>query len=45
MKRGIIVRACDSFREAGDTLIRVTAGTPEQNRKVVTAFEAVKKEV
>jgi histidinol-phosphate aminotransferase len=45
MKRGIIVRACDSFREAGDALIRVTAGTPEQNRKVVMAFEAVKKEV
>ncbi len=45
MKRGIIVRPCDSFREAGDALIRVTVGTPEQNKKVVKAFEAAKKEV
>lgn len=44
MKKGIIVRSCDSFREAGDTLIRVTAGTPEQNEKVIRAFETVKKE-
>lgn len=45
MKKGIIVRSCDSFRDAGDTLIRVTAGTPEQNEKVVRAFETAKKEV
>lgn len=45
MKKGIIVRSCDSFREAGDTLIRVTVGTPEQNEKVVRAFETVKNEV
>jgi len=44
MKKGIIVRSCDSFRDAGDTLIRVTAGTLEQNEKVVRAFETVKKE-
>lgn len=42
MKKGIIVRSCDSFRGAGDTLIRVTVGTPEQNEKVVRAFEIVK---
>lgn len=45
LKRGIIVRSCDSFREAGDTFIRVTVGTQEQNEKVVEAFEAVKKEM
>lgn len=45
MKKGIIVRSCDSFRDARDTLIRITAGTPEQNEKVVRAFETAKKEV
>lgn len=45
LKKGIIVRPCDSFREAGDTYIRVTVGTQEQNEKVVSAFEAVKNEV
>ncbi len=44
MRKGIIVRPCDSFREAGDTFIRVTVGTPEQNEKVVRAFEIVKNE-
>jgi histidinol-phosphate aminotransferase len=43
IKKGIIVRSCDSFRDAGDTLIRVTVGTPEQNEKVVKAFESAKK--
>ncbi|MGB9929438.1 MAG: histidinol-phosphate transaminase [Methanosarcina sp.] len=42
MKRGIIVRPCDSFRDAGDTFIRVTVGTREQNEKVIKAFETVK---
>lgn len=45
LTRGIIVRSCDSFREAGDTFIRVTVGTQEQNEKVVEAFKAVKKEM
>ena len=45
MRKGIIVRSCDSFREAGDTFIRVTVGTPDQNEKVVKAFDAAKKEV
>lgn len=45
MKKGIIVRSCDSFRGASDTLIRVTVGTPEQNEKVVRAFETIKNEV
>ena len=45
LKKGIIVRSCDSFRGAGDTFIRVTVGTPEQNEKVIRAFETVKNEV
>jgi len=45
LKKGIIVRPCDSFRDAGDTLIRLTVGTPEQNEKVIRAFEAVKEEL
>jgi len=43
MKKGIIVRPCDSFRDAGYTFIRITVGTPEQNKKVVKSFKAVKK--
>ena len=38
MKRGIIVRDCSSFRGAGDSFIRVTIGTREQNEKVVDAL-------
>ena len=45
LRKGIIVRPCDSFREAGDTFIRVTVGTREQNEKVIRAFETVKNEV
>jgi histidinol-phosphate aminotransferase len=45
MKKGIIVRPCDSFRDAGETFIRITVGTSEQNKKVVNSFKAVKKEV
>ncbi|WP_048108504.1 histidinol-phosphate transaminase [Methanosarcina barkeri] len=45
MKKGIIVRSCDSFRDAGDNFIRVTVGTPEQNEIIVRTFEAVKNEV
>ncbi|WP_292463339.1 histidinol-phosphate transaminase [Methanolobus sp.] len=41
LKKGIIVRDCRSFRDAGETLIRVTVGTPEQNEKVVAAFKEV----
>ena len=45
MRKGIIVRSCDYFREAGDTYIRVTVGTPEQNETVVKAFKAAKNEL
>jgi histidinol-phosphate aminotransferase len=42
MKKGIIVRDCRSFKNAGESLIRVTVGTKEQNEKVVSAFEEAK---
>jgi len=37
-RKGIIVRDCSSFRDAGDALVRVSVGTPEQNERVVAAF-------
>lgn len=42
LKKGIIVRDCRSFKNAGDSLIRVTVGTQEQNEKVVAAFREAK---
>ncbi|KAF5416334.1 MAG: histidinol-phosphate aminotransferase [Candidatus Methanogaster sp.] len=41
-REGIIVRDCSSFRGAGDTLVRVSVGTPEQNERVVEAFSEFK---
>ncbi len=41
IKRGIIVRDCSSFRGAGDSLIRITVGTREQNELVVDALEGI----
>jgi histidinol-phosphate aminotransferase len=43
LEKGIIVRDCNSFKDAGDSLIRVTVGTAEQNKKVVAAFEDASK--
>lgn len=40
LKQGIIVRDCTSFRDAGESLIRVTIGTSEQNKKVVDGFSS-----
>ncbi len=40
LKKGIIVRDCRSFRGAGNSLIRVTVGTREQNVRVVEAFRS-----
>ncbi|RZN33811.1 MAG: histidinol-phosphate transaminase [Methanosarcinales archaeon] len=37
-RRGLIVRDCSSFRDAGDSLVRVSVGTAEQNARVVDAF-------
>ncbi len=41
MKRGIILRDCASFRGMGDTFVRVTVGTPEQNARLVEALNAI----
>ncbi len=43
LEDGIIVRDCSSFRGAGDSLIRITVGTPEQNKKVVCALNRINK--
>lgn len=42
LKKGIIVRNCRSFKNAGESLIRVTVGTQEQNEKVIEAFKEAK---
>lgn len=42
LRKGIIVRDCSSFRGAGDSLIRVSVGTKEQNTRVIEAFKGVK---
>ena len=41
LKRGIIVRDCTSFRDSGEFHIRVTVGTPEQNRKFIEAYQEI----
>ncbi|TGC11169.1 histidinol-phosphate transaminase [Methanolobus halotolerans] len=41
LKKGLIIRDCRSFKGAGASLIRVTVGTTDQNKKVVEAFEEV----
>lgn len=41
MKRGIILRDCASFRSMGDSFIRITVGTPEQNARLVDALKAI----
>lgn len=41
LKKGIIVRDCTSFANAGDSLIRITIGTEEQNKKVVEGFASI----
>lgn len=41
LKKGIIVRDCTSFRGAGNSLIRITVGTQEQNRKVIEALTSI----
>lgn len=42
LRKGIIVRDCRSFKNAGDSLLRVTVGTQQQNEKVVAAFKEAK---
>lgn len=41
LKMGIIVRDCTSFRSAGESLIRITVGTEEQNLKVIDALSSI----
>lgn len=41
LRMGIIVRDCTSFRGAGESLIRISVGTQEQNRKVIAAMEMI----
>ena len=40
-RKGITVRDCSSFRGAGESLIRISVGTPEQNEQVVEALKYV----
>jgi histidinol-phosphate aminotransferase len=42
MRRGIILRDCASFRGMGDSFVRVTVGTPEQNERLVKALCEIK---
>jgi histidinol-phosphate aminotransferase len=41
LKKGITVRNCASFRGAGDSFIRISVGTQEQNEKVVAALRSL----
>ncbi|MCX9010066.1 MAG: histidinol-phosphate transaminase [Candidatus Methanoperedens sp.] len=41
LQKGIIVRDCTSFRGAGNSLIRITVGTEEQNKRVIEALRSV----
>jgi histidinol-phosphate aminotransferase len=40
-RMGIIVRDCTSFRGAGESHIRISVGTQEQNHKVIEAMEMI----
>ncbi|MDR2944733.1 MAG: histidinol-phosphate transaminase [Methanosarcinales archaeon] len=39
LKKGILVRSCDSFQNIGINTVRITVGTPEMNQKVTEAFK------
>ena len=41
LKEGMIVRDCTSFADAGQSLVRITIGTQQQNEKVVEAFSKI----
>ncbi len=43
LKEGIIVRDCTSFRDAGNSLVRMTIGTQTQNEKMVTLLNEISK--
>ncbi|MBZ3935687.1 histidinol-phosphate transaminase [Methanimicrococcus blatticola] len=39
LRKGIIIRSCDSFQNIGKNTVRITVGTPEMNQKVIEAFK------
>lgn len=41
LRKGIIIRDCTSFRDAGNNLIRITVGTPDENDSVIDALTQV----
>lgn len=43
LKNGVVVRDCSSFRAAGDSLVRISVGTREQNEKVVEVLREERK--
>jgi histidinol-phosphate aminotransferase len=44
LRCGVAVRSCDSFQNIGQNMIRITVGTKKMNRRVLKAFEVLKKE-
>ncbi|MCL2549382.1 MAG: histidinol-phosphate transaminase [Methanimicrococcus sp.] len=43
LKSGVIIRSCDSFQNIGKNTVRITVGTAGMNKKVMEAFDALKK--
>ncbi len=41
LQEGIIVRDCTSFRGAGNSLIRISVGTEEQNKRVIETLRSI----
>lgn len=41
MRKGIILRDCASFRELGDTYVRITVGTQTQNERLVATLKEI----
>ncbi|HTY89857.1 MAG TPA: histidinol-phosphate transaminase [Methanocella sp.] len=42
MKRGVILRDCSPFRGMGDTFVRITVGTPAENKRLVNALKDIR---
>ena len=41
LKKGVLIRSCDSFQNIGKNTIRITVGTAEMNQKVKESFKAL----
>ncbi len=41
LKKGIIIRDCTSFRDAGRYLVRITVGREEQNERLIESLNSV----